>query len=460
VGSTRSARRRAARRRRAEKLAQTSQQPSVSSETAEEPWGDERFAENPAPSEAVAAEPDSGYAIGDVVGHGLVGAVHRGRYRPTGREVAIEEVPQTLRSDRNFAKRLVQSAQEASALRGPAIVAVYDLLDDAGKLEVVGELASGTPLGAIPAQERDLPISGVLTLLDGVLTALSEAHGKGVAHGGVADTTVLLAPNGTARLAGFGIAAALAGGAPPDAPKDVSAAACLGLELLAGSTTVTDDKATKSVRAVLKRASDPAPDTRFSSASEFRAVLRRTAREAVGPGWNHPELLADLVATHPQPAAAGTAPPQRSAANPKGGGRSRLASVLIAAAVVLVPIAAGAMIALAATGAFRPGASGSLVVQPGVTLSVTPTRGGCDTNFAFTAEGGVQGQGNLVYRWDLSDGRTSGEQTQVIGATAARFRFVEHWPFQGLRTTQGVMTFRLISPTQLTLHQPITYACP
>jgi protein kinase-like protein len=460
VGSTRSSRRRAARKRRAEKLAKVTQYPGVSSETSEEPWSDERFAENPPPVEAPATEPVSGYAIGEVVGHGLVGAVRRGRYRPTGREVAIEEVPDGLRSDRSFAKRLVQGAEQASALRGPAIVAVYDLLDDAGKLEVVGELASGTPLGAIPAQERDLPISGVLTLLDDVLAALSEAHGKGVAHGGVADTTVLLAPNGTARLAGFGIAAALAGGGPPDAPKDVVAAAGLGLELLGRSTSVADDQATKRLLAILKRAADPAPDKRFSSADEFRTALQQTANEALGSAWHHPEPLAALVATHRQPAAAGTAPPPASTTHPAGGGRSRLASAVIAAAVVLVPIAAGAVIALVVTGAFRPGDSGSLVVQPGVTLSVTPSHGGCDTTFAFTADGGVKGQGNLVYRWDLSDGRTSGDQTRSISSTDARFRFIEHWPFQGPRTTQEVMTFRLISPSQLTLRQLVTYSCP
>jgi Protein kinase domain len=394
-----------------------------------------------------------------VVGRGLVGAVRRGTYRPTGREVAIEEIPEALHSDGSFVKRLVEGAQQASELRGPAIVAVYDVLDGEGKLELVGELASGTPLGAIPAKERDLPISGVLTILDAVLAALSEAHGKGAAHGGVADRTVLLAPDGTARLAGFGIAAALAGGAP-DAGKDVTATAGLGLELLGQSTTAADDKATKRVHAVLKRASNPAPDKRFSSADDFRTALQRTAADALGPAWHQPEALAALVATHPQPAGAGTAPPQAGITPPAAGGRSRLASGLIAAAVVLVPIAAGAVIALAVTGAFRPSDSGRLTVQPGVTLSVTPTHGGCNTSFAFTADGGVQGQGNLVYRWELSDGRTSGDQTRWIASTDARFRFIEHWPFQGPRTTQGVMTFRLLSPSPLTLRQSITYTCP
>jgi hypothetical protein len=394
-----------------------------------------------------------------VVGRGLVGAVRRGTYRPTGREVAIEAIPEGLRSDQSFVKRLVQGAQQASELRGPAIVAVYDVLDGEGKLDLVGELASGTPLGAIPAKERDLPISGVLTLLDGVLAALSEAHGKGVAHGGVADTTVLLAPDGAARLAGFGIAAALAGG-PPDAAKDVTATASLGLELLGRSNTVAEYKATKRVLALLKRASDPAPDKRFSSAAGFRTALQRTAAKALGPAWHQPETLAALVATHQQPKAAGTAPPQPHITTPAAGGRSRRATALIAAAVVLVPIAAGAVIALAVTGAFRPGDSGPLTVQPGVTLSVTPTHGGCNTSFAFTADGGVQGQGNLVYRWELSDGRTSGDQTRWIASSDARFRFIEHWPFQGPRTTQGVMTFRLISPSPLALRRSITYTCP
>jgi hypothetical protein len=187
--------------------------------------------------------------------------------------------------------------------------------------------------------------------------------------------------------------------------------------------------------------------------------LQQAANDAFGSAWHHPEVLAALVAAHRQPAAAGTAPHQARAASPTGGGRSRLINGLIAGTVVVVPIAVGAVIALVVTGAFRPGDPGPLVVQPGVTLTVTPQQGGCNTSFVFTAEGSVQGQGNLVYRWELSDGRTSGDQTRWVGSNDARFRFIEHWPFQGTRTTQGVMTFRLISPNPVTLRQQITYAC-
>ena len=70
------------------------------------------------------------YEIGEVLGHGGMAEVHRGRDLRLGREVAIKMLRTDLARDPSFQVRFRREAQAAASLNHPAIVAVYDTGED------------------------------------------------------------------------------------------------------------------------------------------------------------------------------------------------------------------------------------------------------------------------------------------------------------------------------------------
>ncbi|MBV8195915.1 MAG: protein kinase, partial [Candidatus Dormibacteraeota bacterium] len=144
------------------------------------------------------------YAIGDVIGDGLAGKMRAGRYLPSGLEVTIEEMPTELVADSEFRKRLVSECHLASSLRHPAVIAVYDVLEERQRVAVVAELAAGTSL-LDALKNGTLSAPAVLLMANAVLLALEAAHHAGVVHGALSAAAVLLCPDGTANLGGLGV---------------------------------------------------------------------------------------------------------------------------------------------------------------------------------------------------------------------------------------------------------------
>src|ERR1700689_4556355 len=66
------------------------------------------------------------YELGDVIGHGGMAEVHRGRDVRLGRDVAIKVLRPDLGRDPAFEGRFRREAQAAASLNSPSIVAVYD----------------------------------------------------------------------------------------------------------------------------------------------------------------------------------------------------------------------------------------------------------------------------------------------------------------------------------------------
>src|SRR5437763_14688172 len=66
------------------------------------------------------------YEVGEMLGHGGMAEVHRGRDVRLGRDVAIKLLRPELARDPAFQGRFRREAQSAASLNHPAIVAVYD----------------------------------------------------------------------------------------------------------------------------------------------------------------------------------------------------------------------------------------------------------------------------------------------------------------------------------------------
>jgi serine/threonine-protein kinase len=147
------------------------------------------------------------YQILDIVGSGAMGTVYKAHDPAIDRDVAIKVVRIEADSTQQRAAsidRFRSEVQAAGRCSHPAIVGVFDFLDQSGEPAIVMELVEGTSLHRMlrdKAAASRLP--GIpLQILDG----LGYAHGQGIIHRDIKPANILVAQSGQVKIADFGIA--------------------------------------------------------------------------------------------------------------------------------------------------------------------------------------------------------------------------------------------------------------
>src|SRR5436305_10698567 len=131
------------------------------------------------------------------------------------REVAVKLLAEHLADDDNFVSRFRREALAAARLVHPNIVQVFDFgLDEpSGRYYIVMEYIRGRSGAEILREETRLGVADTLELVDGACRGLAHAHRMGVVHRDVKPGNILRSDDGAVKLADFGIAKAMAGGA-------------------------------------------------------------------------------------------------------------------------------------------------------------------------------------------------------------------------------------------------------
>lgn len=151
------------------------------------------------------------YRLTAPLGEGGMAAVYRGRDLRLNREVAIKVLRDDLTRDPGFLQRFEREAQFVASLSHPNIVPVYDVGEDGTTRFIVMEYVRGRTLADLIQLDSQLPVDRAIGLLRPILDALGYAHQQGLVHRDVKPGNILVTPDGTPRLADFGIAH-LAGG--------------------------------------------------------------------------------------------------------------------------------------------------------------------------------------------------------------------------------------------------------
>jgi serine/threonine protein kinase len=157
------------------------------------------------------------FRIERVLGHGGMGTVYLAVDTKLNRRVAIKLLSDDL-ADAAARRRFQREAQMASSLNHPHILTVHDVGEFDGRQYLVTEFVDGGTL-------RDWAIAEkrswrqILDLLTGVADGLAAAHGAGILHRDIKPANILVAQNGYAKLADFGLAklAEASEAAAPDA---------------------------------------------------------------------------------------------------------------------------------------------------------------------------------------------------------------------------------------------------
>lgn len=252
----------------------------------------------------------------ETAGEPREGAVVGGRYilgRPLGRDGLadvfdgrdLEDRQRTIERVPRRAEQLAR-AKAAQALQHAAIVPLEACFEQGGWLYLIYEPAAGETLRrALDRKtERRLAPAAALRILQGAADALDHAHGRGVAHGHLTPSQILVETSG-ARLKGFGLPAEPADAvylapeqeAGPSAPAaDVFALGVCLFEMLTGrrpfaapgdaqakrerrysaaSSLVKDLPA--GIDELFARALEPDPERRFRAAGELFGAFRALA---------------------------------------------------------------------------------------------------------------------------------------------------------------------------------------
>ncbi|WP_132214907.1 serine/threonine-protein kinase [Kribbella steppae] len=145
------------------------------------------------------------YRLGPSIGRGGMGEVFRATDEQLGRPVAVKLL---LPSDHaaRAAERFHREARAAARLSDPHVVSVYDFGQHGDGFFLVMELVEGRSLAEEVAQHGSLPKDRAIDLIEQAAAGLAAAHREDVVHRDVKPSNLLLTPDGTVKVADFGIA--------------------------------------------------------------------------------------------------------------------------------------------------------------------------------------------------------------------------------------------------------------
>ncbi len=272
-------------------------------------------------------EPLAGrYELRGVLGTGGMAEVHDGWDTRLNRAVAIKLLYPAASADADARGRFEAEARAAACLNHPNIVAVHDYGEHNGFPFIVMERLPGRTLGDEIAMGPMAP-HRVRAMLDDVLDALATAHAAGVLHRDIKPGNVLIAQNGTMKVADFGIAKTAetahtatgqivgtmaymsprrVAGAPASIEDDLYAAGVVAHEALCGRRPFPHETPASLIRAILDDPPPPIEAVRPDVDANLAAAINR-AMAPEGSGVNF------RSAVEMRAALAGAVPPVRPA---------------------------------------------------------------------------------------------------------------------------------------------------
>ncbi len=263
---------------------------------------------------------DGRYRVLERLADGGMATVYLALDTRLDREVALKVMRPHLVNDETYVARFRREARSAARLSHPHVVQVFDQGEDAGQMFLAMEYVPGQTLREVIATEGALSPRAALDILQPMLEALAAAHAAGMIHRDVKPENVILRPDGTVKVADFGLAREISSQTSTashgmilgtvaylspeqvergvaDARSDVYAAGLILFEMLTGSKAFTGDtpinvayqhvhssvpapssrtpEVPPQLDALVARATSRDPDQRPRDAAEFLALVRQ-----------------------------------------------------------------------------------------------------------------------------------------------------------------------------------------
>jgi tetratricopeptide (TPR) repeat protein len=265
------------------------------------------LASPPAPPRATTLSPASAapprsprFVPREEIAPGPLGKVFRGEDMTDGRSVAMRMIPAALLTSAGLLPALAADLKAASAVSHPNLVKVIAFMEWKGERCLVTEYVAGRNFAEAIASGRRLSFQQVHTLGRVVAQVLGVVHGKGLVHGSVRPSNVMVA-SGVIKLAdlGLGRLAQTAGGGPsyhaPEgglgAADDLHALCAVLYHLLTGTHPLSQAQGVglplpsqlapgvpEAMDRLLLRGLHPRAELRLSSAADLLSELREMVK--------------------------------------------------------------------------------------------------------------------------------------------------------------------------------------
>lgn len=143
------------------------------------------------------------FDVREALGSGSQGDVYSAYDRLLGRRVALKVFkPTDQDTDRS---RALREARSLARLQHPNIVTLFGITRQGGSHVLIMEYSEGTPLSQKIAQ-APLPIEDIEGILRQIASALQYAAERGLVHGDIKPSNIIVSADGTAKLLDFGLA--------------------------------------------------------------------------------------------------------------------------------------------------------------------------------------------------------------------------------------------------------------
>jgi serine/threonine protein kinase len=140
------------------------------------------------------------------LGRGAQGVVYLAIDPRLERQVAIKTLPLADAAGTDRIERLMQEARTASRLSHPNLVPVYEVGMDGATPYVVLEYVEGRTLRQILSADGAMAVPRAVITMSQILAGIAHAHGRGLVHGDITPSNILLSNAGVPRIMDFGIA--------------------------------------------------------------------------------------------------------------------------------------------------------------------------------------------------------------------------------------------------------------
>ncbi len=149
------------------------------------------------------------YRLDRQLGIGGMAEVHISKDVLLDRDVAVKILHSKFAEDESFITRFSREAQAAAKLSHPNIVAIHDIGQFENRNFIVMEYVEGQTLADHIAEGKTKDVNEAVRIAIGVASGLEVAHQQGTIHRDIKPCNILMATNGTPKIADFGIARAL-----------------------------------------------------------------------------------------------------------------------------------------------------------------------------------------------------------------------------------------------------------